>query len=188
MLQTDGPISIEDINVELGRSATAPFDFDGAEERALAGVSSGAIGLSDFYGKANVVSVPVDINTSTISVSVAAPQVAVAQFSIVTDGTITRTSAFSHLWVSSSDQASLDSSLYRCRLTKTSGNSNEGALFLDQWRTLEESRTYTIANSNANTTDSFIGVLRIEEIADSNNFETVTVNLVAENNGDVEPF
>jgi hypothetical protein len=46
------PISASQINVELGRSAGAPFDIQGAEERDLAGVPSGAISMSDFLGKA----------------------------------------------------------------------------------------------------------------------------------------
>lgn len=50
-LQASGPISAADINVELGRASTAPFDINGAAERALAGVPSGAISFSDFYGK-----------------------------------------------------------------------------------------------------------------------------------------
>lgn len=39
------------INVELGRAASAPFDINGSAERALAGVPSGTIRFSDFYGK-----------------------------------------------------------------------------------------------------------------------------------------
>lgn len=49
-LQTTGPISANDINVELGRAGTAPFSLGGTEERALAGVASGLITFNDFYG------------------------------------------------------------------------------------------------------------------------------------------
>lgn len=55
-LPASPPITAQDINVELGRAATAPFSIDGAEERALAGVPSGAISFSDFLGKSNVLS------------------------------------------------------------------------------------------------------------------------------------
>jgi hypothetical protein len=48
------PITAQDINVELGRSPTAAFDITGAEERALAGVPSGAISFTDFLGKSAV--------------------------------------------------------------------------------------------------------------------------------------
>lgn len=43
--------SASEINVELGRLATAPFAINGAEERALAGVPSGPITFTDFIGK-----------------------------------------------------------------------------------------------------------------------------------------
>ena len=58
-----GPISIggnattgglnQSINIELGRSATATSSLNESALRTLAGVPSGAISLSNFYGKAN---------------------------------------------------------------------------------------------------------------------------------------
>lgn len=53
-LPATGAISAADINVELGRASTAAFDINGAEERALAGVPSGAISFDDFHGKSAV--------------------------------------------------------------------------------------------------------------------------------------
>lgn len=45
--------TISEINVELGRAANAPFNFNGSEERALAEKPTGAIWLSDFIGKSS---------------------------------------------------------------------------------------------------------------------------------------
>jgi hypothetical protein len=39
------------VNVELGRSATAAIDLNDAQVRALAGKPTGAIAMSDLYGK-----------------------------------------------------------------------------------------------------------------------------------------
>ena len=50
-LNPSGPISIEDINVELGRAATAAFSMDGVDERALVGVPSGSYSWDDWWGK-----------------------------------------------------------------------------------------------------------------------------------------
>lgn len=47
------PLSISQINTELGRATTDPFDIQGSAERALAGVPSGAISMSDFLGKSS---------------------------------------------------------------------------------------------------------------------------------------
>jgi hypothetical protein len=52
-LPTSGQIAASDINVELGRAFNAPFNLNGNAERALAGVPSGQIKFSDFYGKSN---------------------------------------------------------------------------------------------------------------------------------------
>ncbi len=58
-LVTSGAISLggsatnRSVNVELGRSATAQLSMNDAIARTLAGVASGAISLSSFYGKSN---------------------------------------------------------------------------------------------------------------------------------------
>lgn len=52
-LQTSGPISASDINIELGKLGTDFFDINSTEVRDLAGVPSGPISFSDFYGKSS---------------------------------------------------------------------------------------------------------------------------------------
>lgn len=59
-----GPISLggnattgglnQSVNIELGRAATATINMDESAVRGLAGIPSGAIGLSSFYGKSSV--------------------------------------------------------------------------------------------------------------------------------------
>jgi hypothetical protein len=59
-LNSSGPISFggstvgQSINLELGVSATALASIDSTSFRTLAGVASGQISLSNFYGKSNV--------------------------------------------------------------------------------------------------------------------------------------
>lgn len=53
-LQSSGAISLGDVNVELGRSSTANISLGETAVRTLAGVASGAISLSNLYGKSNV--------------------------------------------------------------------------------------------------------------------------------------
>lgn len=48
-----GSTTARSINVELGRSATATSNMGETDLRSLAGVSSGAISMSNFYGKSN---------------------------------------------------------------------------------------------------------------------------------------
>lgn len=52
-LPLSGVMTASMINVELGRASNASFAIGGSEERALAGVPSGTIKFSDFYGKAS---------------------------------------------------------------------------------------------------------------------------------------
>jgi hypothetical protein len=59
-LPSSGPMSAAMINVELGRASNAAFDINGTAERTLAGIPSGTIKMSDFYGKssAGIISPP----------------------------------------------------------------------------------------------------------------------------------
>ena len=50
-LPASGPLLASMINVELGRNANDYFHLNGAAERALAGVPTGQVDFSDFYGK-----------------------------------------------------------------------------------------------------------------------------------------
>ena len=52
-LPASGPISFNAINVELGVAGTTTASLGQASYRSLAGVASGAISLSNFYGKSN---------------------------------------------------------------------------------------------------------------------------------------
>ena len=69
VLPTSGSISAALINAELGRAATAPFSLNGAEERALAGVSSGPITFADFYGKSRAIERVLTAGDATITLS-----------------------------------------------------------------------------------------------------------------------
>lgn len=52
-IRSSGALPASEINTELGRSASALFNMNGAEERALAGVASGSYGFNSFYGKSS---------------------------------------------------------------------------------------------------------------------------------------
>jgi hypothetical protein len=64
-LSIGGSTANRSINLELGRSATATSSLGESALRTLAGVSSGAISISDFYGASNAV----DVQTITAAIS-----------------------------------------------------------------------------------------------------------------------
>ena len=70
-LESSGTMSIggsttgRSINLELDRSATATSSLGESALRTLAGVASGAISISDFYGASNAI----DVQTVTAAVS-----------------------------------------------------------------------------------------------------------------------
>jgi len=51
------PISLQQVNVELGLTATATINMGGSAVRTLFDVSSGAIDMSDGYGKSNEIGI-----------------------------------------------------------------------------------------------------------------------------------
>lgn len=52
----------QSVNIELGRSATASINMNESAVRTLAGVASGAISMSNFYGKSNQFSFTISTN------------------------------------------------------------------------------------------------------------------------------
>jgi hypothetical protein len=53
IMSIGGPVVGSSINLELGLSATANSSLNQANFRTLAGIPSGVIALSNFYGKSN---------------------------------------------------------------------------------------------------------------------------------------
>lgn len=61
-LPSSGAISLNDVNVELGNTATAQISMNDAVVRTLFQVASGEISMSDGYGKANAFSTTITTN------------------------------------------------------------------------------------------------------------------------------
>lgn len=74
-LPSSGAISLNNVNVELGNSGTAQISMNDAAVRGLFGVASGAISMSDGYGKSNVFAFTISstqVNANLRSLAVAA--------------------------------------------------------------------------------------------------------------------
>ena len=71
-LPSSGPISLSNVNVELGLSATAQISLNDSAVRTLFGIGGGAIGMANGYGKANEFTLTISSNTSDLNVSSAA--------------------------------------------------------------------------------------------------------------------
>lgn len=66
-LPASGPISFNNINVELGVSGTTQASLGQTSYRNLAGVASGQISMSNFYGKASQFSLTISTDQSDVN-------------------------------------------------------------------------------------------------------------------------
>lgn len=64
-LPSSGAISLNDVNVELGNSGTAQIDMGSAAVRGLFGVASGAISMSNGYGKSSQFTFTISSNVTS---------------------------------------------------------------------------------------------------------------------------
>ena len=64
-LPASGAISFNAINVELGQAGTTQANINQASYRTLAGVPTGTIALSNFYGKSNRVAISSTFSANT---------------------------------------------------------------------------------------------------------------------------
>lgn len=97
-LNTSGPISIggsttgQSINLELGRAAGASSNLNESALRTLAALPSGAISLSDFYGKSNsTFSIALPASAFTRWIRTVSSGTALCQITLLVTGGITLT-------------------------------------------------------------------------------------------------
>jgi hypothetical protein len=74
-LPASGAISLSAVNVELDLTATAQISLNDSAVRTLFGVSSGAISMSDGYGKSNRVAVTVTLSANTTNYTLDTAQI-----------------------------------------------------------------------------------------------------------------
>jgi hypothetical protein len=75
-LPASGAISISQISVELGRASTATTSLGETASRSLAGVASGAISMSNFYGKSSAYTFNQTISANTANYNLKAAAIA----------------------------------------------------------------------------------------------------------------
>jgi hypothetical protein len=71
-LPASGALAISQISVELGRASTATTNLNEAAVRSLAGVASGSISISNFYGKSSGFALTIASNTNNYNLRSAA--------------------------------------------------------------------------------------------------------------------
>jgi hypothetical protein len=71
-LPASGALAISQISVELGRASTATTNLNESAVRSLAGVASGAISISNFYGKSSGFALTIASNTNNYNLRSAA--------------------------------------------------------------------------------------------------------------------
>jgi hypothetical protein len=92
-----GTTTDRSINLELSRAQNATSSMGESALRTLAGVPSGAISISDFYGKSNTAT-PAFNTADTFYLSVFASGGCSGTLTFVTDGTITKSSTGAGGW------------------------------------------------------------------------------------------
>ena len=153
-LVSSGEISIggsttdRSINLELGRSATATSSLDEAALRTLAGVASGAISLSSFYGKANA-SVAISNQTATNYSLSGSGGTATATYRLASSGQASRTNVGGTLVSISSEWLTTGSASLFDVYATVSGSGGVFTGTTGSWLNLATTRDWTLSATNS---------------------------------------
>ena len=71
-LPSSGAISLSDVNVELGKSATATISMNDSDLRGLFGLASGAVDMASGRGKSNQFSLTISTNQNNANMATVA--------------------------------------------------------------------------------------------------------------------
>lgn len=152
-LVSSGEISIggsttnRSINLELGRSATATSSLGESALRTLAGVSSGAISLSSFYGKSNASVAISDQDAANLSLA-GTGGTATATYRLHSNGQAYRTNLNGTLVsINGEWRVSGDTSLFEAYATWTGTGGSVGGT-TGSWVNLGTTRDWTLTVTN----------------------------------------
>lgn len=181
-LPASGIISANDINIELGVGGTTTFSLNQASARALAGVPSGTISYSDFYGaSAGSVTLP---GTTTFNTQAAgAPTTTqTAGFKFKTDGTIDKMNngvdAYIQDWWSAAPSGGIGSS-YQVRATLSGGSAPNGSSSaLNTWFTMS-SDIHWLASQGSIGSRNCVILVQIRDVATMTIQDSATYDMTA---------
>lgn len=141
-LPATGPISMNDVNVELVLSATAQISLNDTIVRTLFNKSSGAISLDDGHVKSAIVI----SNKSALSTTIN-PTNATAQYELRSDGTLYMTESNNTLvsqageWLIAAAASSFEARVLTSSLSGSPGTFLSSPA-LDTWHALSTTRTW----------------------------------------------
>lgn len=172
-LQSSGAISINNINVELGLSGTTNSSLNQSSFRTLAGVASGTISMSNFYGKSNVT---VTISNLTVTNTDVTPALVEATYQLNSNGKIYDDGIEVGSWVTPNSAAGD----YQVKAEIVSG-SPTGTF--SSWINLSTSRSWLVSRDGSldgvGTTSAIISI-EIRDTATSTVRDTATITLQAQ--------
>lgn len=180
-LPATGPISLSDVNVELGKAANAAITLNDTDVRTLAGKASGAISLSDLRGKSAATDGTVSLSGYQVN-SYGTDQAASSSYTLSSTGDITFTiSGDTNGTQDIGDWISPKSGManYECLATVTSGTLSGGIagswLSLDTPRSWSRNRTSILTGQTSCTF-----TLQIRKVGTTTVLATATIVLVAQ--------
>lgn len=148
-LPTSGAISLNQVNTELGLSATAAINMGASNVRTLAGVASGAISMSNLHGKSNTIPPTISIASysngasDTVTLNVAGDPAPTTSGAWVSGGSIINVVKNSNTqYTFSATQGGTATGTYRFTATNSAGSA-----YVDQAISVFEASSCFVAGS-----------------------------------------
>lgn len=173
-LQSSGAISLSQVNTELGRSSTAAISLGETAVRTLAGVPSGAISMSNLYGKSSVIVSVFDTNINAVRVGLVGTATAAYQLDSI--GRIFRVVNGSATQIGNWVIPALEASNYEVYATGTEGFITGSPL--GSWLALSSTRQWTVTQGTYGERSDIL-IVEIRKIGTTTVLDTATIGLTA---------